>query len=363
MLVLALYIALLLAAALTARDTQIDTHLNPQGAVSEQGVGAAAPSIVPAPASDTPTAAPKQRDTDLALYAAIAQRVAAGESYYTAAVDEQRARNFPVRPGLTVRLPTLAHLTALLGEWGMLALALLLLAGTLVVWHYRLRDEPGGPGQLRYILLLVMLGSTIGLKPQYLVVHEVWAGLLVALSLGLHRPGKWGWALLAAAAALAIRELALPFVMLMGALAFLRGKRVESMAWGVLALVFIGALLLHISHVSQFTNASDPTSPSWLALRGLTGWTSNIVLSSPLYLLPHWLAAPLALVPLIGWAGWRSEFGLTGFLLCLGYGIMFMIAGRDNNFYWALVVMPVWFVGLAHTPRAIASLWNSARGY
>jgi hypothetical protein len=37
-----------------------------------------------------------------------------------------------------------------------------------------------------------------------------------------------------------------------------------------------------------------------------------------------------------------------------------MIAGRDNNFYWALVVVPVWFVGLAFLPTALRSLWRRA---
>ncbi|VVS99619.1 hypothetical protein [Erythrobacter sp. EC-HK427] len=359
MLALAFFALLLLGAGLTARDTTTDRHYPAEQSTAQTGA-ANAESDQSAP---QPAPATRQRDTDLALYSAIAERVAAGEDYYSAAVAEQRARNFPVRPGLTVRLPTLAQLAALLGQWGLFALALLLLGGTLAAWHYRLRDEPGGPGKLRYILLLVVLGSTIGLKPQYVFVHEVWAGLLVALSLALIAPGRWAWALLPAAAALAIRELALPFVMLMGALAILRGERLQAMAWGGLVLLFIGGLLLHLSYVDAVTSAADPASPSWLALRGLTGWTSNIVLTSPLYLLPHWLAAPLALLPLIGWAGWRSPFGLTGFLLCAGYGVMFMIAGRDNNFYWALTIMPVWFVGLAFTPRALGSLWNSARGY
>jgi hypothetical protein len=187
--------------------------------------------------------------------------------------------------------------------------------------------------------------------------------MLIALSIGLNRSKLWIWALLAAAMALAIRELALPFVMLMGALAFLRGHKPAAFAWLALCVLFVAALLLHLALVSNVTSSADPASSSWLALRGLGGWTSNIVLSSPLHLLPGWLAAPLALLPLLGWAGWKTRVGLTGFLLCLGYGVLFMIAGRDNNFYWALLVMPIWFIGLAFVPRALASLWNSARGH
>ena len=45
------------------------------------------------------------------------------------------------------------------------------------------------------------------------VLHELWAGMLLALAFGLHRPGrKYGAALVAAGLALAIREHALPFV-------------------------------------------------------------------------------------------------------------------------------------------------------
>ena len=76
-----------------------------------------------------------------------------------------------------------------------------------------------------------------------------------------------------------------------------------------------------------------------------------------------WLAAMLALLPLLGWAGWRGDAGVFGFLFYAGYGVLFMIAGRDNNFYWALMVTPAWFVGLVFVPRAVRSLWASARGH
>ncbi|MBH5321033.1 hypothetical protein [Aurantiacibacter sediminis] len=354
MLALALVAAVLIAAAITAQDTQAGLD-------------------VTAPADATPVELKEERaedvqgevprDTDLQLYDRIAERVAAGENYYEVAVEEQRARDFPVRPGLAVRLPTLAHITAFVGQGGLIVLAIILGIATVTAWHFRLRDVQGGPGRLRYLLLLLVIGSVSGLKPQYLALHEVWAGMLIALSIGLYRPERWIWAVLAAALAVFIRELALPFILLMGAIALTRGKRAEAAAWGALVLVFGAALTMHLLAVGAVTTQADPASPGWLSLRGLGGWTANIVLSSPLYLLPPFIAAPLALLPLLGWAGWRSWFGLTGFLLCLGYGVLFMIAGRDNNFYWALIVMPVWFVGLAMVPRAFSSLWNSARGH
>jgi hypothetical protein len=301
------------------------------------------------------------RDADLRLYDRIAARVAAGEGYYRSAIEEQRAGDFPVRPGVAVRLPTMAFLAALMGSEALAAL-LLLGAVAAAAWFVRLGDEPGGRERRVTGTALLLAGMAAGLNPAYLVLHEVWAGLLVALAIALHRPGRWHWAWLAAAAALAIREHALPFVLLLGAMAAWRRDWRETAAWAVLVALFALGLWLHLVQVNALLLPSDRPSDSWLALRGLRGLTGNIVATSPLQFLPPWLAAPLALLPLVGWAGWKSPLGTLGALLCAGYGLLFMIAGRDNNFYWALVVTPVWFVGLAFVPMTLRSLWRRAAG-
>jgi hypothetical protein len=304
--------------------------------------------------------APAVRDYDLQLYDHIAQRVAAGENYYTVAVAEQRARDFPVRPGIAVRLPTLAYLTAWLGPNGLLALSLVLALGILAAWWRRLGEEPGGTDRRIVALLLLAIGSLIALKPQYLAQHEVWAGLLLALGGGLHRPGKWRAAWLPVALALAIRELALPFLLLLVALAAWRRDWREFAAWVALAVLFALGLAWHLHEVAKYLLPGDRLSPSWLVFRGLPGWTGNIVQSSVLHLLPIRLAAPLALLPLLGWAAWKTPAGRFFTLLFAGYGLLFMIAGRANNFYWALVATPAWFVGYAFLPMGLRSLMARA---
>ena len=337
--VLAALAALLLAASLTYPH-----QLKGRGFIHPKGVTQAS------------------RDTDLMLYSAIAARVARGENYYRAAFAEQRARHFPVTPGLAVRLPTLALLTAALGMPGLLALGAALALATLLAWWRRLGIEAGGREHRIIVMLLIVIGGAVGTKGHYSMLHEVWAGLLMALAFGLHRPGRWWWAWLAAAAALALRELALPFVLLLGALALARRDWREAGAWAVLVGLFALALAWHLSQVSALVLPSDQPGPAWLVFRGLKGWTANIVSSSSLHRLPHWLGAALALLPLIGWAGWKSDAGLTGLLLHAGYGVFFMIAGRDNNFYWGLMVLPTWFVGMAFVPRALWSLAATALG-
>ena len=303
-----------------------------------------------------------ERDEDLAFYDRVIERIGHGENYYDFIVEEQRARDYPVRPGLAVRLPTLAWIHASLGEPAMIALAVALLFACIWAWWKRLGKEPGGA---RFRLLgtaLMAMGGSLGLNRSFFVLHELWAGMLIALAFGLHRPGRWGAALFVAALALALRELVLPFVLLMAAMAAWRKDWREATAWIMLVAVFAAIMVWHLSLIAVQEVPSDPVGPDWLVLRGLSGWLGNIVLSSNLRLLPHELASPVVILMALGWAGWRSSAGTMGTFLYLGYGLAFMLAGRANNFYWGAVVAPAMFIGLAFLPMALPSLVRAARG-
>ena len=277
-------------------------------------------------AAGSAAAGRSERDDDLALYDRVIERVGKGESYYDVVVEEQRQSGYPVRPALVVRLPTLAYLDAWLGQSGQIAAALALVLATLVAWWRRLGEEPGGDPLRWAKMLCLYAGVSIGLISHFFVLHELWTGTLLALAFGLHRPGRWGASLAAAALALAIREHALPFVLLMAAMAFWRRDWKEGAAWTALAAAFVAILAVHLQIVSAHTSPDDPASQGWLVMRGLSGWLSNVVLSSNLRLLPHWLAGPLVIVMTAGWAGWRSPAGTFGTFLFLGYALAFAIA-------------------------------------
>ena len=315
--------------------------------------------------------AERPRDDDLALYDHVIARIGQGENYYAAAADEHRKLSYPLRPGVAVRLPTLAYIDMWLGDRGKgaevlvpgeLAAALALLLAVVWAWWKRLGEEPGGAPFQRIGAALMFMGASLGLNRYYFVLHELWAGMLIALALGLHRPGrKWGAALAVAALALAIREHVLPFVLLMAALAFWRRDWKEGAAWSALVAAFGLYLAWHLGQVAEQVRPSDPMGPDWLVMRGLSGWLSNVVLSSNLRFLPNFISGPLVVLMVLGWAGWKSSLGTTATLLYLGYGLAFMIAGRADNFYWGAVIAPAMFVGLAFMPRAIGSLAKAAR--
>lgn len=307
--------------------------------------------------------AERPRDEDLALYDRAIERIQRGENYYDFIVAEHRRAHYPVNPGLAVRLPTLAYLDAWLGDAGQIAAAILLMLAVLFAWWRRLGEEPGGTSHRALTAALLFVGVSLGLNRYYFVLHELWAGMLLALSFGLHRPGrKWLASLLVAALAVAIREHALPFILLMAAMAFWRRDWKEGASWSALAAVFLILLTVHLRIISAQVLPSDPLSPSWLALRGLSGWLSDIVLSSNIRFLPNWLAGPAVILMVAGWAGWRSPAGTFGTFLYLGYGAAFMIAGRPDNFYWGAVVAPAMFMGLAFAPTALRSLARAGFG-
>ena len=316
-------------------------------------------------------AAERPRDDDLALYDRVIARIGQGEDYYKVAAEEHRKADYPLRPGVAVRLPTLAHLAVLLGDTGrgaevvvpgLLLAAFALLAVTLIVWWRRLGDEGLSPSTRRIATAFLFFGVSLGLNRYYFVLHELWAGMLVALAMGLYRPGqKWLAALAVAALALATREHVLPFVLLLAAMAFWRRDWKEGAAWSALIAAFFAYLTWHLGQVALQVLPSDPTGPNWLELRGLSGWLSNVVLSSNLRLLPHFIAGPLVVLAVFGWAGWKTPAGTLATLLYLGYGLAFMIAGRPDNFYWGAVIAPAMFVGLAFVPMAGRSLGRAAR--
>lgn len=356
-LLLAAVLALLVAAALVPiRAGKQETEL---AGFVENTVGEAKP------------AAERPRDDDLALYDRVIARIGQGENYYTVAAEEHRKAHYPLRPGVAVRLPTLAYASVALGDQGRgaevlvpgtLAAAILLLAATLWAWWRRLGDEGLPARERRFALALLFFGTSLGLNRYYFVLHELWAGMLLALAMGLHRPGrKWGAAVGVAALALAIREHALPFVLLMGAMAFWRRDWKEGAAWSGLVLAFFAYLAWHLAQVAGQVLPGDPVGPAWLELRGLSGWLSNVVLSSNLRFLPHFIAGPLVVLMVLGWAGWKSPAGTFATLLYLGYGLAFMIAGRPDNFYWGAVIAPAMLVGLAFVPMALQSLVKAAR--
>lgn len=298
---------------------------------------------------------------DLALYSRIAERMAAGEGYYAAAMDEHRTSNYPTRPFVAVRLPTLAWLQAAIGVDGVRYAMMGLVAACLLALNMRLGALVSLPERAGALLLMLLGGAAVSV-PLAGLIHELWAGLWLTLALLVYRPGKWGLALAAAAAAIAVRELAVPFVLLwlVFALAQRRWREAAAVA-GLLALFGIG-MGLHASAVEALRLPGDPASQGWDALSGFGLPLVALARLTGLLLLPLHIAAPLAILPLVGWLGLGGRLGLFAALWFAGLATMIALFARPENFYWAQLGLPAYGIGLAFVPRAVGELVAAGLG-
>jgi hypothetical protein len=321
----------------------------------------AASMLVPAAPSQAAvqTAGAAQGEGDLALYRRISERVAAGENYYVAALAEQRADGYPVRPFVTVRLPTLAWLHAALGFAGVRYLAIALAAACVLAWQRRLTGCSSLPERAAALVLLLAGGLGAGI-PQAALVHEIYAGLCLTLAAGLYRPERIWPSLIAAGLALALRELCVAFVLLWLVLALASRAKREAAAVGALLAVFAAGLYLHYLGVNAQLQPGDPASQGWNGLAGLGLPLLAVTRLTALLALPLALAAPLALLALFGWLALGGRAGLFMSLWFAGYFTAVAVFARPENFYWMQLVLPAYLMGLAFVPRALGELVRSA---
>lgn len=311
--------------------------------------------------------------TDLALYEAIAKRVEAGQPYYPVALDEHRARRYPVKPFLTVRLPTLAEIRATTGTGATVntAIGLLFVLVISLSWWARFRPLVGSkhfvdeaPMMLSIISMALLVSSlTIYISGNFLFMHEVWAGGLLAIALALYRPENPLPTMIAAAAALAIRETSLPFILLFGAYAAYHRRWKEGLGWASIALAFGLYLAWHANKVSSLTYSTDLSGPGWGSFGGWSTYLSFMRDTTILRFFPLAVSAILLPLCLVGWLGAKQFDGRLMSLFHIGYALIFMIMGRPDNYYWGFMVAPTLLMGLAFLPQLVADMrqrWTEA---
>lgn len=294
---------------------------------------------------------------DIALYERIAERVASGESYYAAATHEHRSHNYPTVPFVTIRPPTLAWLRAGVGEQGLSWIGIALLLANVLAWLRRLEGRTNLVEQAGACTLLFLAGYAV-FDGRNLLLHEMLAGLLLSLSLALYRPQRWWPSLLLAAAALALRELAVHFVLVWLALALVGRRWKEVAGLAVLLLLFAAGLYAHFLAVDAARLPGDPASPGWNGMLGVIFALQGITRFSFLTLLPAPIALVLAVLPLVGWAATGGRTALFALLWAGGLIVGVAVFAREDNFYWMIMLLPAYLAGLAFVPRA---LWDVVR--
>jgi hypothetical protein len=299
---------------------------------------------------------------DQALYVRVIDDVARGQSYYSSVVTEYRRGHYPLKPAVAVRNPLLATAMAALPNDAMRTLALrVLVIAVIVAWGWRLHLLFGRPVLVGVGLLLMSSGLLPSMAAGAYAFHEIWAGALIALSLAVHDPRRWWPSVVIGLLAVVVRELALPYLLVMGVFALIEGHRREASAWTVAVIVFFGILACHAHLLAAYLSTGDPASPGWLGFGGWAFVLSNAKWNALLILTPPWLSAVIVPIMLLGLASWPGPLGLRLAATCFGYNLAFLVVGRPDNFYWGLIVAPLMALGLLLAPGTFRELFVALR--
>ncbi len=301
-------------------------------------------------------------NTDVDVYRRIADRVRHGEPYYTVAAAELAAAGFPTRSVFNFRLPTLAWLLgALPSDRAGQALLVGLAALTLILWFATLWQRESLAIALAGSGLLLGLLAWPALDDAYLV-HDLWAGVLIALSLVALGRGWFAASIAAGAAALFVRELSLLYVCLAAANALADKRHRHAVAWAVVIVVFGLVLIAHAKAVAAFGLGAVGTAgaTSWLRFGGWEFVLKTALMNAWLIAMPPVLVAVILPVALLGLTGWRDSPGTQVATTVLAYVAAFLVVGQTFNHLWGFLYVGPALMGLAFAPAALRDLWRRA---
>lgn len=316
------------------------------------------------------------RTSDVDLYRAEVARMASGEGYYPAAAAELRLRGYPTRSIFNWRTPIPLWMFAQWPDprWGKALLGGLALLLTALAYALAAREDaarcsaaagaahhsfsPTGAllaAALSGPLLLCLLGD-IYLMP------ELWAGVLIALSLCLYGLDRRGWAVACGLAALAVRELALPYCLLCLGWAWRERQRGEVWGWFLGISAYAAGYAIHAAAVSGWIRPDDLAhAHGWVRFGGLGFLLATVQINAYLLVLPQWVSGLWFAAAMIGLAGWDSPLGRRIAATTAGYAVGLSLVGQEFNQYWGALVAPLWCFGVARFPAVLADVISAAR--
>ncbi|UVO39412.1 hypothetical protein KUL72_14175 [Bradyrhizobium arachidis] len=161
--------------------------------------------------------------------------------------------------------------------------------------------------------------------------------------------------LIGAIAALFIRELAAPYVVLCIAFAIYQKNTRELVGLALGLAGYFAYLLLHWIRVAHQLGANERTySEGWIQFGGVRFILQTAHFNGIFLLLPLWLTALILPAPLTGLFAWLS--GLRAALTVTTYLCFFAVAGKPFNYYWGALYAPVLILGL---PWSIPAVYDA----
>ncbi len=304
---------------------------------------------------------PQPRATEAAVVQdqTVAARVRGGESYYPATARVLRSEGAALKPFTTFALPTLTVIGGSLPAWSTDGLLWLLAVLTVLAWTVRLRPAFRPKAPLAIAAVLVTAGLAVAVR-QGAEVRESWAGLFIALSLALRRPGRLLPSIALAVAAMSISAIAALYAVMMLAVALSNGDRREATGWAIALGLFALVMAAHAHAVGLVVEPLDPVSPVWFGMQGLGFNVRATTAATALGALPDWLAPMVWALGLFGWTAWRDPAAERTVLVLAAYAALLSLVAQPDDLHWALVAAPLPLIGLIFVPDGLRDLFSAA---
>ncbi len=297
---------------------------------------------------------PATGTTDMSFYKDVVRDIRNGGTYYELLGSALRAHNYPVRSIFNWRQPWLLEGLASVPDWcGRLVLALL--AGATIVNATRfLRREMFGS-------LFVINAALPAVAAQSVFFAEIWAGLLIALSVMAYARGRLTEGVLWGVAALFVRELAAPYCILATLIAVREKRWREVAAWSAGGAIYGVLFAVHAWRVLQNIRPEDAAHPnSWVFFGGLPFlfqiWRTNGLFM----LLPRPAFAFVVVAIVVSW--WSSKLPMHARGAVVLYSICFLAVGLPFNTYWGFVLAPLMGIWLSYAYDGLLQVFT-ARSY
>jgi hypothetical protein len=293
--------------------------------------------------------------TDLGMYHRVVERLRSGESYYAALGAELRQGHYASRSVFNWRTP--AHLTII----GLLSepvshVVLAALVFTAIIMACISTRHAGGPEGIQ--LLFTALAECFLLDPSSDIhlVAEVWAGILILISVAAYSFRRWPIAVGAGVAALFFRELALPYACIGLLFAIKRRHKPEILAWSAGLCAWTIYFLAHAQAAIAHMNPRDiALHVSWIQFAG-PRFLVETVRMSVLIVLPNWVSAICLSVALLGIGGWKTGIGPLVGAVVAAYMAAFSVVGLPVDLAWGAITNPLLAFGMAWSLPAIRDL-------
>jgi hypothetical protein len=296
---------------------------------------------------------PEHRDVD--AYFGILDFMRGGSGYYHATHEVLLEQGYGTASVFNWRTPAWPLLLALLPsiEWAQVLLAVLALVALLLA--YRMIRTQGNLPLATATTLSILASLALLSISKSILLTEVASGVLILLSVVSYGNRQSIIGLVTAMAALFIRELAAPYILLCIAFAVCRKNKRELVGWALGLLAYLLYFAWHWIEVARQLGPTDRAYPEgWIQFGGIRFILETAHFNGIFFLAPLWLTAALLPAALTGLFAWHQ--GLRAALTVTVYLCIFAVVGKPFNYYWGALYTPVLMLGL---PWSIPAVYDA----